>query len=70
MSKEISKAWRKSLTRAKHASLKRPRERRIFSVSPQSRSVFNLVPDLLFNYSRALEYAKIRTALQSKDGQT
>ena len=37
ISKEISKAWRKSLVR-----------------------------DLLFDYSRVLEYAKIRTVLQSK----
>ena len=34
ISKEIGKAWRKSLTRAK-------RVRRIFSVSPQSRSLFS-----------------------------
>ena len=42
--------WRKSLTRGKRASL-----------TP----VFSLVPDLLFDCSRALEYAKIRTVLQS-----
>ena len=29
-------------------------------------SVFSLVPDLLFDCSRVLEYAKIRTVLQSK----
>ena len=35
--------------------------------SPQvSLSVFSLVPDLLFDCSRVLEYAKIRTVLQSK----
>ena len=46
----------KSLTRAK----------RIFSVSPQvSLSVFSLVPDLLFDYSRVLEYVKTRIVLQS-----
>ena len=34
--------------------------------SPQSRSlVFSLVPDLSFDCSRVLEYAKIRTVLQS-----
>ena len=48
ISKEIGKAWRKSL-----------------SVSPQSRSVFSLVPDLLFDCSRVLECAKIRTVLRS-----
>ena len=42
ISKEIDKAWRKSLTRAKRASLTRP-----------------------FDCSRVLEYAKIRTVLQS-----
>ena len=31
-----------------------------------SLSVFSLVPDLLFDYSRVLEYEKIRTVLQSK----
>ena len=40
---------------------------RIFSVSPQvSLSVFSCVPDLLFDCSRVLEYAKIRTVLQSR----
>ena len=57
ISKEIGKAWRKSLTRA---SLTR-RER----LSPVSLSVFSLIPDLLFDCSRVLEYAKIRTVLQS-----
>ena len=33
--------------------------------SPVSLSVFSLVPDLLFDCSRLLEYAKIRTFLQS-----
>ena len=46
ISKEIGKARRKSLTRAKRAV---------------SLSVFNLVPDLLFDCSRVLDYAKIRT---------
>ena len=35
-------------------------------LSPVSLSVFSLVPDLLFDCSRLLEYAKIRTVLQSK----
>ena len=52
ISKEISKAWRKSLTRVKRASL-----------TPLS--VFSLVPELLFDCSRVLEYEKIRTVLQS-----
>ena len=34
-------------------------------LSPVSLSVFSLVPDLLFDCSRVLEYAKIRTVLQS-----
>ena len=73
ISKEIGKACRKSLTRAKRASLTRPaREKnRIFSVSPQvSLYLFSLVPDLLFDCSRVLEYAKIRTVLQSTVLQT
>ena len=52
ISKEIGKAWRKSLTRAKR-------------LSPVSLSVFSLIPDLLFDCSRVLEYAKIRPVLQS-----
>ena len=55
ISTEIGKAWSKSLTRAKRASL----------LSPVSLSVFRLIPDLLFDCSRVLEYAKIRTVLQS-----
>ena len=35
-------------------------------LSPVSLSVFSLVPDLLFDCSRVLEYGKIRTVLQSK----
>ena len=34
--------------------------------SPVSLSIFSFVPDLLFDCSRVLEYAKIRTVLQSK----
>ena len=59
ISKEIGKAWRKSLNRAKRASHGRVR------LSPVSLSLFSLIPDLLFDCSRVLEYAKIRTVLQS-----
>ena len=46
ISKEIGKAWRKSLARAKRASLTRRacearEKKRIFSVSSQSRSLFS-----------------------------
>ena len=42
------------------------REKRIFSFSPPvSLTVYSLVPDLLFDCSRVLKYAKIRTVLQS-----
>ena len=37
-----------------------------FFLSPVSLSVFSLVSDLLFDCSRVLEYAKIRTVLQSE----
>jgi len=50
ISKEVGKAGRKSFTR----------------LSPVSPSVFTLVPDLLFDCSRVLEHAKIRTVLQSR----
>ena len=65
---KISKAWLKSPTRAKRASLSSPvgRVRRIFSVSPVSLSIFRIVLDRLFEYQRVPEYAKIRTVLQSK----
>ena len=36
------------------------------NLSPVSLSVVSLVPDLLFDCSRVLEYAKIRTVLQSR----
>ena len=50
-----------SLKRAKRASLTRPYFQRL---SPVSLSVFSLVPDLLFDCSRVLEYAKMRIVLQ------
>ena len=46
----FSKSVKKSVKRAVRVSL----------------SVFSLVQDLLFDYSRVLEYEKIRTVLQSK----
>ena len=62
----MGKAWRKSLTRASHA-LRACVARKVYfeRLSPASLSVFSLVPDLLFDCSRVLEYAKIRTVLQS-----
>ena len=36
-----------------------------FFLSPVSLSVFSLVPDLFFDFSRVLEYAKILTVLHS-----
>ena len=53
ISKEIGKACRKSLPCVVHEP-----------PTPVGR-VFSLVPDLLFDCSHALEYAKIRTVLQS-----
>ena len=61
ISKEIGKAWRKSLER--EARERKAREKRL---SPVSLSVFNLVPDLSFDCSRVLQYAKIRSVLQSR----
>ena len=60
----IACGWEKRVIRTKITYAKRTV--RIFSVSPQvSLSVFSLVPDLSFDCSRVLEYAKIRTVLQS-----
>ena len=57
--KSVKRAVRVLRTRSAQASHSR-------NVSPQvSLSVFNLVPDLLFDFSRVLEYAKIRIVLQS-----
>ena len=49
--------------RAPVGRVRREKKKRL---SPVSLSVFSLVPDLLFDCSRLLEYAKIRTVLQSK----
>ena len=49
--------------RALVGRVRREKKKRL---SPVSLSVFSLVPDLLFDCSRLLEYAKIRTVLQSK----
>ena len=54
--------------RANRASLTRRRAceaREKKSLSAVSLSVFSLVPHLLFDCSRVLEYAKMRTVLQS-----
>ena len=40
-------------------------EKKKKGLSPVSLSVFTLVPDLLFDCSKVLEYAKIRNVLQS-----
>ena len=66
ISKEIGKAWRKSFTCSKRASGRVRQERKKKKgLSPVSLSVFTLVPDLLFDCSKVLEYAKIRNVLQS-----
>ena len=61
ISKEIGKAWRKSPTRAKRQSREKKK-----TLSPVSLSDFSLAPDLLFDCSRVLQYAKMRTVLQSR----
>ena len=59
ISKEIDKAWRKSRTR----EARKPHTP--VASLPSLALVFSLVPDLLFDSSRVLEHAKIRTVLQS-----
>ena len=60
----FSKSVKKSVKRGLRVlSAKRAREKRL---SPVSLSVFNLVPDLSFDCSRVLEYAKVRAVLQSR----
>ena len=72
--KTVSKSVKKSVKRgvrvlhaqsAQALHARRACEAREKSLSPVSLSVFRLVPDLLFDCSRLLEYAKIRTVLQS-----
>ena len=65
-SKSVKKSVKRAVRvlRAKRASGRVRQE--IKNVSPQvSLSVLSLVPDLLFDCSHVLEYAKIRTVLQS-----
>ena len=58
----FSKSVKKSVKRG--VRVLRARSARA-SHAPVSLSVFSFVPDLLFDCSRVLEYAKIRTVLQS-----
>ena len=58
----IARGWEKRVIRTNITYAKRTV--RIFSVSPQSRSLFSAS----FDCSRVLEYAKIRTVLQSRGG--
>ena len=51
--------------REPHTPVGRVKREKKNCLSPVSLSVFSLVPDLLFDCSRLLEYAKIRTVLQS-----
>ena len=53
----IARGWEKRVIRTNITYAKR--------LSPVSLSVFSIIPDLLFDCSRVLEYAKIRTVLQS-----
>ena len=65
-SKSVKKSVKRAVRvlRAKRASGRVRQEKK--NVSPQvSLSVLSLVPDLLFDCSHVLEYAKIRTVLQS-----
>ena len=61
-SKSVKK-WVKRCVRVLLAGSARALER----LSPVLLSVFSLVPDLLFDCLRALEYAKVQTVLQSTD---
>ena len=65
--------WRKSLTREAsepHTSVGRVRREKKKRLSLVSLSLFSLFPDLLFDCSSVLEYAEIRTVLQSKTKST
>ena len=66
ISRKKREVWRDSLTRAKRASECESREKE--ALSPVSFTVFSLVPDLLFDCSGVLEYAKIRLKI-SLNGQ-
>ena len=61
----FSKSVKKSVTRGVRV-LRVWGGRKTTCLSPVSLSVLSLVPDLSFDCSRVLEYAKIRTVLQSR----
>ena len=69
-SKSVKKSVKRGVTvlRAPQTPVVRVRrEKNFWRLSPVSLSVFSLVPDLLFDCSPVLEYAKIRTVLQSME---
>ena len=61
ISKEIGKAWRKSLAR-----FARDPHTPVGRVRREEKNLFSLVPDLLFDCERVVEYAKKGTVLQSR----
>ena len=58
-------AWSARASHARRACEAREKKPYFWRLSPVSLSVFSPVPDLSFDCSRLLEYAKIRTVLQS-----
>ena len=63
--KSVKRGVRVLRARSARASHARARGKTLNRLSPVSLSVFSLVPDLLFDSSRELEYPKIRSVLQS-----
>ena len=62
----IARGWEKQVIRTNLTYEKRTV--RIFSVSPQSRSLFSASFQTFCLTASVLEYAKIRTVLQSRSG--
>ena len=63
--KSVKRGVRVLRGRSALASHARARGKTLNRLSPVSLSVFSVVPDLLFDSSRELEYAKIQTVLLS-----
>ena len=64
-SKSVKKSVKRGVRVLRARSARASHARRACEAREVSLSVFSLIPDLLFDCSRVLEYAKIRTVLQS-----
>ena len=64
-SKSVKKSVKRGVRVLRVSHALEAREKKLLASLPFSLTVFSLVPDLSFDSSRVLEYAKILTVLQS-----